>query len=84
VGADADAYPEKCPPLYRLTTPAVYFSINGWEQDGVTEGQLNVNLSCDLFVVVDAAGAGVSRPEIFLRTATARILPSGLTASCSA
>lgn len=32
-----------------------------------------MNLSCDLFVVVDAAGAGVSRPEIFLRTAAADI-----------
>ena len=71
---DADAYPEKNVPRFTgLATPAVYFSINGWEQGGGNEGQLNVNLSCDLFVVVDAAGAGVSRPEIFLRTAAADI-----------
>lgn len=56
-----------------LTTPAVYFSINSWERNGGNEGQLNVNFACDLFVVVDAAGAGVSRPEIFLRTAAADI-----------
>ncbi|HHA1257599.1 hypothetical protein [Enterobacter asburiae] len=71
---DADAYPENNVPRFTgMTTPAVYFSINGWEQGGGNEGQLNVNLSCDLFVVVDAAGAGISRPEIFLRTAAADI-----------
>ncbi|HBV8468042.1 TPA: hypothetical protein MD734_005347, partial [Citrobacter freundii] len=56
-----------------LTTPAVYFSINSWEQGGGNEGQLGVNLTCDLFVVVDAAGSGVSQPEIFVRTAAADI-----------
>jgi hypothetical protein len=71
---DADAYPEKNVPRFTgLTTPAVYFSINSWEQGGGNEGQLNVNLSCDLSVVVDAAGVGISRPEIFLRTAAADI-----------
>ncbi|QIR27791.1 hypothetical protein [Kluyvera genomosp. 3] len=71
---DADAYPEKNVPRFNgLVTPAVYFTINSWEQGGGNEGQLNVSLSCDLFVVVDAAGAGVSRPEIFVRTAAADI-----------
>lgn len=71
---DAGAYPERNVPRFSgLTTPAVYFSINSWEQGGGNEGQLNVNLTCDLFVVVDAAGSGVSQPEIFVRTAAADI-----------
>lgn len=71
---DADAYPEKNVPRFSgLNTPAVYFTINSWEQAGGNEGQLNVDLSCDLFVVVDSAGAGITRPEIFLRTAAADI-----------
>lgn len=62
---DAGAYPERNVPRFSgLTTPAVYFSINSWEQGGGNEGQLSVNLTCDLFVVVDAAGSGVSQPEI--------------------
>lgn len=71
---DADAYPEKNVPRFSgLVTPAVYFTINSWEQAGGNEGQLNIGLTCDLFVVVDAAGAGVSVPEIFVRTAAADI-----------
>ena len=71
---DAGAYPERNVPRFSgLTTPAVYFSINSWEQGGGNEGQLSVNLTCDLFVVVDAAGSGVSQPEIFVRTAAADI-----------
>ncbi|TKU54845.1 MULTISPECIES: hypothetical protein [unclassified Citrobacter] len=70
---DAGAYPEKNIPRFTgLVTPAVYFTINSWEQNGGNEGQLNVELSCDLFVVVDAA-SGLSCPEIFLRTAAADI-----------
>lgn len=71
---DADAYPERNVPHFSgLTTPAVYFTINSWEQGGGNEGQLNVELSCDLFIVVDSSGAGITRPEIFLRTAAADI-----------
>ncbi|HCM6459045.1 TPA: hypothetical protein RFU21_002386 [Klebsiella aerogenes] len=71
---DADAYPEKNIPRFSgLVTPAVYFTINSWEQAGGNEGQLNIGLTCDLFVVVDAAGAGISSPEIFVRTAAADI-----------
>ncbi|WLO83428.1 hypothetical protein NHB29_11995 [Pantoea agglomerans] len=71
---DADAYPEKNIPRFTgLTTPAVYFTINSWEQGGGNEGQLQVSLSCDLFVVVDSEGASASKPEIFLRTAAADI-----------
>lgn len=71
---DADAYPEKNVPRFSgLVTPAVYFTINSWEQGGGNEGQLNIGLTCDLFVVVDAAGAGASVPEIFVRTAAADI-----------
>lgn len=51
----------------------MYFTINSWEQAGGNEGQLNIGLTCDLFVVVDAAGAGISSPEIFVRTAAADI-----------
>ncbi|MBZ4087724.1 hypothetical protein JYG52_23910, partial [Escherichia fergusonii] len=71
--SDAGAYPEKNIPRFTgLVTPAVYFTINSWEQNGGNEGQLNVELSCDLYVVVDAA-SGLSCPEIFLRTAAADI-----------
>ncbi|WP_168385801.1 hypothetical protein [Erwinia amylovora] len=71
---DADAYPEKNIPRFSgLMTPAVYFTINSWEQAAGNEGQLNVDLSCDLFVVVDSAASGISKPEIFLRTAAADI-----------
>jgi len=71
---DADAYPEKNIPRYAgLVTPAVYFTINSWEQAGGNEGQLAISLSCDLFVVVDAYGASTSKPEIFSRTAAADI-----------
>ncbi|HCR9757150.1 TPA: hypothetical protein OPR07_000337 [Citrobacter koseri] len=71
---DADAYPEKNVPRFSgLVTPAVWLTINGWEKGGGNEGQLNVVLSCDLFVVVDPAASGVSKPEIFLRTAAADI-----------
>lgn len=76
---DADAYPEKNIPRFSgLVTPAVYFAVNGWEQNGGNTGQLNVSLSCDLFVVVDAAGAvvdaaraGVAKPSIFVGAAAA-------------
>jgi hypothetical protein len=71
---DADAYPEKNIPRFTgLVTPAVYFTVNGWEQSGGNEGQLTVELSCDLFVVVDSAGEGISQPAVFLRTAAADI-----------
>lgn len=71
---DADAYPERNIPRFTgLVTPAVYFTINSWEQDGGNEGQLNIALSCDLFVVVDANGSSTAKPEIFLRTAAADI-----------
>jgi hypothetical protein len=69
---DADTYPEKNIPKFTgLVTPAVYFALNSWEQAGGSDGQLSVEMSCDLFVVVDAAGAGTDKPEIFLRTAAA-------------
>ncbi len=72
--ADADAYPERNVPRFDdLVTPAVYFTINSWDQAGGNEGQLNVSLSCDLFVVIDSAGEALSVPEIFLRTAAADI-----------
>lgn len=69
---NADAYPEENIPRFSgLVTPAVYFTVNSWEQAGGNEGQLNVELSCDLFVVVDSASAGISKPGIFIRTAAA-------------
>jgi len=69
---DADTYPERDVPRFTgLITPAVYFTLNNWESKEGNEGQLNIDLSCDLFVVVDAAGAGISKPEIYVRTAAA-------------
>ncbi|WP_240225078.1 hypothetical protein, partial [Rheinheimera hassiensis] len=63
---DADAYPERTTSKFTgLVTPAVYFTINGWDPAANSDGQLNVELSCDLFVIVDSAGEGISKPEIF-------------------
>ncbi|KAB8307259.1 hypothetical protein EH228_14745 [Erwinia endophytica] len=69
---DADTYPEKDAPKFSgLVTPAVYFELNEWTDNGGTTGQLEVTLDCDLYVVVDAAGAGNEKPAIFLRAAAA-------------
>lgn len=71
---DADAYPDKNIPKFSgLITPAVYFTINRCSNAGGNEGQLSVELDCDLFIVVDAAGSNTERPEIFLRSAMADI-----------
>lgn len=69
---DADTYPEKNIPRYAgLVTPAVYFTLNGWDSLEGNEGQLNVDLSCDLFVVIDSGSNDIQKPDIYLRTAAA-------------
>lgn len=69
---DADTYPEKnCPRFSGLVTPAVYFALNNWGSQEGNEGQLNVELECDLFVVIDSASQTISKPDIYLRAAAA-------------
>lgn len=65
----ADDYPEV---VTQLETPAVYLSIAGWENSPGSDGQLRVEFEHDLFVVVDrSATAGISKPQIYIRTAAA-------------
>lgn len=69
---NADIYPELDVPKFSgLTTPAVYFELNEWVDNGSNTGQLEVALTCELYVVIDAAGAGTEKPAIFLRSAAA-------------
>ncbi|WP_368900354.1 hypothetical protein [Mixta calida] len=72
---NAAHYPdEDIPKFSGLITPAVYFTVNSWDPVANSTGQLSVELSCDLYVVADAAGdAGISQPEIFACCAAADI-----------
>ncbi|WP_202301541.1 hypothetical protein [Dryocola clanedunensis] len=69
----ADTYPEENIPRYSgLVTPAVYFTLNNWSSQEGNEGQLNIELECDFFVVVDTASTqNISKPDIYLRAAAA-------------
>lgn len=71
---DADTYPEKNIPRYNgLRTPAVYFTLNSWEPAEQTTGQMAVSLFCDLSIVTERTAEGVTKPDIFLRSAAADI-----------
>ncbi|HHB1424461.1 TPA: hypothetical protein ACOQZT_000405 [Serratia odorifera] len=68
---DADSYPEKAT---ALKTPAVYLSVPGWERGDGSNGQLNVTLDCELFVVVNrSATVDIDKPAIYAATAAADI-----------
>lgn len=67
---NADDYPEQAT---QITTPAVFFSIMGWEQSPSNDGQLNVEFECDLFVVIDKASNTIDKPQIYARSAAADI-----------
>ncbi|WP_407901288.1 hypothetical protein [Providencia rustigianii] len=64
-----DMYPETVTPL---VTPAVFFSVDGWEMDNHSDGQLRVTLSGSLWVLVDrAATSEIGRPDVYIRSAAA-------------
>ncbi|KFC13131.1 hypothetical protein GTGU_00173 [Trabulsiella guamensis ATCC 49490] len=57
-------YPEQ---VTKLTTPAVFVDVAGWQQADSSDGQVNVVLQCDLFVVVDRTGQSAEKPEVYAR-----------------
>ncbi|HHR6407060.1 TPA: hypothetical protein ACS78E_003846, partial [Providencia alcalifaciens] len=64
-----EMYPETVTPV---VTPAVFFSVDGWEMDNHSDGQLRVTLSGSLWVLVDrAATSEIGRPEVYIRSAAA-------------
>ncbi|MEQ5075916.1 hypothetical protein ABN197_18490 [Providencia alcalifaciens] len=64
-----EMYPETVTPL---VTPAVFFSVDGWEMDNHSDGQLRVTLSGSLWVLVDRATTSeIGRPEVYIRSAAA-------------
>lgn len=66
---NADDYPEE---VTQIDTPAVYFSIVGWENAPGSDGQLRVEFEHDLFVVVDRSATNeITKPQIYIRTAAA-------------
>ncbi|MEG3135521.1 hypothetical protein SC206_18345 [Rouxiella sp. T17] len=67
---DAETYPENVTPL---TTPAVYFSLEGWEPGATCDGQLNVVLNASLYMVIDRSSATEKKPDIYARAAAADV-----------
>ena len=66
---DADTYPDR---KTQLTTPAVFFAVDGWDAVSNTDGQISVVLSASLWVLVDRAGESESgKPDVFIRSAAA-------------
>lgn len=70
---EADSYPESDTKL-TLKTPAVFLAIHGWDRADGSNGQLNVSLDCELFIVVNkAATVDIEKPSIYAATAAADI-----------
>lgn len=66
---DADIYPER---VTQLTTPAVFFSVDGWDAQSNADGQMRVVLSASLWVLIDrAATSDIGKPDIYIRAVAA-------------
>ena len=57
-------YPEE---ITKLTTPAIFIDVPGWQPAESADGQVNVIIRCDLFLVVDKSGNSVDKPEVYSR-----------------
>lgn len=66
----ARAYPEEAT---AITTPALFFSLNGWSPaDNVHGGQTGVELDCAVYVICDKAATDeVHNPEVYARALAA-------------
>lgn len=61
-----DAYPETVTPL---ATPCIFLDVPGWRPEESPDGQLQLGVMADLFVVVDKSlsGPDLPPPAVYLR-----------------
>lgn len=59
-----DEYPYT---VTKLETPCIFIDVPGWKNMEVSDGQVNVMIECDLYVVVDKSTDSADKPEVYAR-----------------